>query len=157
MKHESERMKQFFSCCLLVVISLGLAASAVAQEFRGSVSGRVLDPSGAAVPGAQVTVTNTATNVSNLVTTNEDGNYTVSFVPDFKATLTNCPQGMPRTTIKGSTVDATFDTSCFYFHDAAVQTNGLTILSSSAPTSESDCRITYAPSPRVSLRSAVNR
>jgi hypothetical protein len=37
----------------------------------------------------------------------------------------NCPQGIPRATIKGSTVDATFDTSCFYFHDAAVQTNGV--------------------------------
>ena len=37
----------------------------------------------------------------------------------------NCPQGAPRTTIKGSTVDTTFDTTCFYFHDAAVQTNGI--------------------------------
>src|SRR5262249_2730679 len=37
----------------------------------------------------------------------------------------NCPQGMPHATIEGSTVDNTFDTSCFYFHDAAGKTKGV--------------------------------
>ena len=37
----------------------------------------------------------------------------------------NCDPSRLRTTISGSHVDNTFDTSCFYFHDAAVQTNGV--------------------------------
>src|SRR5262249_27108049 len=37
----------------------------------------------------------------------------------------NCDPSKLHTKITGSTVDATFDTSCFYFHDAAVQTNGV--------------------------------
>jgi len=83
MKPSSAPVKQLFHCCLLLFISLGLvAAPAVAQEFRGSVTGRVIDPSGASVPGAQVTVTNTATNVSHSVTTNEQGVYTVLYLAD---------------------------------------------------------------------------
>src|SRR5215813_1863465 len=83
MKPSSAPVKQLFSCCLLFIISWGLvAAPAVAQEFRGSVTGRVIDPSGASVPGAQVTVTNTGTNVSHSVTTNEQGVYTVLYLAD---------------------------------------------------------------------------
>jgi len=66
---------------LSFVLLMGLTVgSATAQEFRGSISGRVTDPSGASVPGSQVTVTNTATNVSNTVTTNEAGVYTVLYL-----------------------------------------------------------------------------
>jgi hypothetical protein len=43
---------------------------------------------------------------------------------DSRNLYSNCDLSTLRTTISGKTVDATFDTSCFYFHDAAVQTNG---------------------------------
>ncbi|HYW43133.1 MAG TPA: carboxypeptidase-like regulatory domain-containing protein [Bryobacteraceae bacterium] len=36
-------------------------SSPVGQEYRGSMPGRVTDPTGAVIPAAQVTVTNTAT------------------------------------------------------------------------------------------------
>jgi hypothetical protein len=42
------------------------------QEYRGSLSGRVLDPSGAAVPGAHLTPTNTATTVRLTTHTNAE-------------------------------------------------------------------------------------
>ena len=48
--------------CLIFALFL-VTEGLFGQEYRGSLSGRVLDPSGAAVPGAQVTLTNTATNV----------------------------------------------------------------------------------------------
>ena len=74
MKTRSEQTRTFLSCCMLAVIGFGLiVASAAAQEFRGSITGRVAEPGGAAVSGAKVTVTNTATNVSESVSTNEDG------------------------------------------------------------------------------------
>jgi len=82
MKPGSES-KQLLRCSLLASICVALvAASAMAQEFRGTITGRVLDASAAAIPGAQVTVTNTATNVSNSVTTNEEGVYTVLYLAD---------------------------------------------------------------------------
>src|SRR5262245_44609882 len=82
MKPGSE-LKQLLCCCLLASICLALVVqSATAQEFRGTITGRVLDASAAAIPGAQVTVTNTATNVSNSVTTNEEGVYTVLYLAD---------------------------------------------------------------------------
>ena len=52
-----------------------LCLSAYAQEARGSIQGRVTDPTGAIVPGATVTVTNTATNTSRRLTTNDTGYY----------------------------------------------------------------------------------
>jgi carboxypeptidase family protein/TonB-dependent receptor-like protein len=72
-------------CKTLFVISvvLGLSLSptaAPAQETRGSILGRVLDPSGAAIPGATVQATNMATNVTNETASNATGNYTFSYL-----------------------------------------------------------------------------
>ncbi len=50
-------------------------ASIAAQDSRGQIIGRVTDSSGAAVPGAEVKATNTATNVTLTSTANELGNY----------------------------------------------------------------------------------
>jgi hypothetical protein len=64
----------------LLLTSLCLLIPVAAQESRGSVSGRVTDPSGAAAAGARVTITNTATSTATTVTAGEDGNYTVPFL-----------------------------------------------------------------------------
>lgn len=65
------------TCVLFVSMMVSLAVS---QEFRGSISGRVTEASGAAVPGATVTVTNLATNTSTTATTNEGGVYTAIYL-----------------------------------------------------------------------------
>ena len=49
-------------CGLLAFL---LATALLAQQETGSMIGAVMDPSGSAVPGAQVTVRNTATSVSS--------------------------------------------------------------------------------------------
>src|SRR5262249_13599552 len=59
-------------------LSALLAASmlpALAQTSRGTVSGLVLDPQKAAIPGATVDLTNNDTNVVRSTTTNEAGLY----------------------------------------------------------------------------------
>lgn len=48
---------------------------ALAQTSRGNISGLVTDTNGAVVSGANVTITNTATNVSRKSTTNDEGLY----------------------------------------------------------------------------------
>lgn len=67
--------------CLVVVAVLALSMSAFAQVQFGQFSGTVLDPSGAAVANAKVTITGSATDVHFSATTNSGGNYTVTEVP----------------------------------------------------------------------------
>ena len=63
---------------LLAVVLLAISGhAAVAQDTTATILGNVTDPSGASVPKAEVTVTNTATNVSVVVTTTDSGAYTV--------------------------------------------------------------------------------
>lgn len=57
-----------------------LSGAGWGQETRGSIEGRVLDSTQAAVPGAKVTATNKGTNVGITATSNETGNYTIPFL-----------------------------------------------------------------------------
>src|SRR5947207_4846172 len=49
-----------------------------AQSTRGTIVGNVTDASGAAVPSAEVVVTNQGTNVSVTTKTGNEGEYTVT-------------------------------------------------------------------------------
>lgn len=66
--------------CLFVVFASVLALPAAAQDFRGAIAGRVLDQSGAALPGVVVTATNIATNVPTATTSNNEGSYTILYL-----------------------------------------------------------------------------
>jgi hypothetical protein len=70
-------LKRFFALALLAALP---ACAAHAQEFRGSIAGRVTEASGAAVPNATVTVTNTGTNTASTTTTNDGGDYLVLYL-----------------------------------------------------------------------------
>lgn len=52
-----------------------------AQKTSGQISGNVVDPSGAALPDATITVTQVGTGTQRTVTTSSDGNYTVTDLP----------------------------------------------------------------------------
>src|ERR1044071_7794704 len=56
-------------------VSLVFAAPALAQFETASVVGTIRDTSGAVVPGAKVTLTNTGTGVSVVRTSNGEGTY----------------------------------------------------------------------------------
>src|SRR5471030_1749850 len=59
---------------LLFLLTIGIPRAS-AQFDTASVVGTVKDTSGATVPDAKVTLTNTATGVSVIRTTSSDGNY----------------------------------------------------------------------------------
>jgi hypothetical protein len=61
----------------LVVALLCTAGAANAQTFRGAISGRVADQSGAVLPGVSVTATNDATGVARTTTTAATGDFSV--------------------------------------------------------------------------------
>ena len=57
-----------------------LAISGYAQEFRGTITGRVTDAQQASVPNAKITVTLLATGGRSQTTTGTDGLYTIPFL-----------------------------------------------------------------------------
>src|SRR5262249_35695242 len=67
----------FVAACAFVCVS---ALSVSAQDFRGQITGRINDASGARLPGVTVTVTNIATNVATPTTTNGEGEYAIPFL-----------------------------------------------------------------------------
>src|SRR5580693_7595721 len=69
---------------LLIAIALfgvGLSTVASGQTSTGRVVGFVTDPQGAAMVGAKVTVTNTATGIQEMATTDATGAYQVVDLP----------------------------------------------------------------------------
>src|SRR5947207_1321379 len=62
------------------VVLLILSVSAVSAYSQGltAVTGRVTDPTGAVIPGVEVTVTNAATGATRAVVSNEQGIYAVT-------------------------------------------------------------------------------
>ena len=66
---------------ILLTLSLLLAAGLAAQSFRGSIRGKVVDPSGAAIAGAKVTAKNIGTGLQREATTGADGGYVLAELP----------------------------------------------------------------------------
>ena len=66
-----------------IAILLCAAAGLFAQTGSGTITGRLVDPSGAVVPGGTVVILNTNTGVARTTTTNDAGIYVAAFLqPD---------------------------------------------------------------------------
>jgi hypothetical protein len=74
---------------------LGLASSVQAQTqiTTGVIQGTVVDPSGALVPGAEVTVKNPETNLTRSLTTGEEGRFVFLLLPSGTYTVTTTKAG----------------------------------------------------------------
>src|SRR5262249_51920729 len=62
------------STAIPVLVAL-LAAQLSAQSITGTINGFLVDPSGAVIPGAEVTLTNERTSESRSVATNDTGEF----------------------------------------------------------------------------------
>ncbi len=73
----------FLSWLALSLIVIGYTArTASAQVLYGSIVGTLTDETGAVVPKATVTVTNTSTGLSRQATTNDIGYYSIPNLPE---------------------------------------------------------------------------
>ena len=75
----------------LAVVLFVAAIPASGQVLTSRVDGRVLDQTGAVVPGVTVTLTNVATNLARETTTNSAGLYIIS--PGFAGDLSGRSHG----------------------------------------------------------------
>ena len=79
MYYFERQLKMFASLFLLIAC---LATGLIAQDISGTIGGTILDPSGATVPGAKVTITNTDRNqVVRTITTDTSGTYSAPLIP----------------------------------------------------------------------------
>ena len=85
--------KGFCSCGALLVVWICAAGLALSQNPTGKLVGMVTDPSGAAIAGARVTVTNTQTGTHSETTTGSDGRYQVLELPIGSYTVTVKQEG----------------------------------------------------------------
>ncbi len=94
------RKRAIAICVAMLVLAAGLAWSQVA-ETRGGITGRVMDPQGAVVPGATVVVTNVDTNLAQRTTTNETGYFEVNLLLAGKYTVSAEAAGFKKTVRSG--------------------------------------------------------
>ena len=75
----------FVKRCLVVLCiaagGVGIQPLLEAQQIVGAITGTVKDPSGAAIPDANVRATNVATNLSVTATSHGDGSYLIANLP----------------------------------------------------------------------------
>lgn len=91
----------------VVVPALVMMASsvAIAQIDTGSIVGTVSDGSGAVIPGASLTITNQATNVSVSVTSNNQGQYQVQALIPGLYTVVSKASGFASQQVKDIRID----------------------------------------------------
>src|SRR5437588_9860634 len=80
-------------CILLSFVATALWA----QSTGGTLSGKITSASGAAVPNAEITVTNVNANTSQKVLTGPDGSFTVSNLTPGTYRVEVVTQGFKRT------------------------------------------------------------
>src|SRR5213593_866281 len=89
--------KRIIAACVLSAMA---AASLLGQATTAAILGTVTDPTGAAVPGAMVTVTNTGTGIAQTAASDERGRYRVPSLSvgqyEVKAELATHPAGPGR-------------------------------------------------------------
>src|SRR5271156_2620431 len=92
--------KFIFALSLALLAVLMLPGTLKAQSIiSGDLAGTVSDPSGAAVPGAKVTVTSKATGTAHTTTTNASGAYRVPLLEPGDYTLVVAAQGFEQASL----------------------------------------------------------
>jgi hypothetical protein len=74
-------MKRSLVLLVSVIAWLAMPVLTWSQDATGRIIGTISDPSGAVVPGVQITVTNTATQDARKVVTNQDGYFQILALP----------------------------------------------------------------------------
>ncbi|MGH9872529.1 MAG: carboxypeptidase regulatory-like domain-containing protein [Pyrinomonadaceae bacterium] len=88
------------SICLFTTLLFAAAVAAQTQITTGIIQGTILDPNGAAVPGAAVEVKNVDTNFTRTTTSDEDGRFAALQLPSGRYTVTITKTGFATTVVE---------------------------------------------------------
>jgi hypothetical protein len=91
---------------MLATVLLCLTGWGGAQEFRGTISGAVTDPSGASIPGAQIVVKEVHTGTVNRTKSDAAGQYVVPFLLPGDYTITATATGFETLTHSNITLES---------------------------------------------------
>lgn len=87
--------------CILILLLNGLATVSFAQDITARVDGQVIDPAGAVVTSATITLTNTKTGEVRTVESDSSGNYTLTLIQPGTYDLSVKAQGFKEYLSKG--------------------------------------------------------
>ncbi|MDQ3749221.1 MAG: TonB-dependent receptor [Acidobacteriota bacterium] len=89
--------------CVAVILALSIIANA---QFKAGLQGTVTDPTGAVISGATVTLTSNETQLSQAITTSDDGFYRFSGLAPGLYTMTVEIQNFKKQTVENIKIDA---------------------------------------------------
>lgn len=119
---------------LLLLLSIGLLVGVHAQSSTtGNITGTVRDPQGAAVPKAEVTITEEKTGVSRTVRATEDGFYNATSLPAGVYTISSAPTGFKKTLTTGVELHVNENKTVNLDLQVGQVTETVTVTSESAP------------------------
>jgi hypothetical protein len=85
---------------IFLAILLLIGANFVfAQEYRGTIAGKITDPQGSVIPNGTVTIRNIGTNIETTIKTNEEGSFTVPLLIPGKYSVSATANGF-KTTVR---------------------------------------------------------
>src|SRR5262245_9691209 len=108
---EVNKMRRFIWLWLLIAITSveqAWAPSALAQVEQATITGTVMDKSGAVIPDAKVVVTNIRTQALRETKTTGDGHYTVPYLPVGQYEVTVEVAGFKKAQVKDVTLRVGF-------------------------------------------------
>src|SRR5687767_6543346 len=118
----------------LLLLSIGLLVGVHAQSSTtGNITGTVRDPQGAAVPKAEVTVTEEKTGVTRTVSATEDGFYNVTSLLPGIYTVSTSPAGFKKTITTGVEVHVNENKTVNLELQVGQVTETVTVTSEAAP------------------------
>src|SRR5437016_1796866 len=80
----------------LFLLAVLAPTALVAQEFRGTISGAVLDPQNSLIPKAKIQATETRTGVKSIAVSDSAGKYVIPFLPPGTYEITATAPGFKR-------------------------------------------------------------
>ncbi len=93
-----------FNTILSLAVALALGATPALAQFRASIQGTVTDPSGAVIPGALLTLTDTTNNYTQSAKSNAQGIYYLQALPADTFSLAVTASGFSGKTLTGVTI-----------------------------------------------------
>jgi hypothetical protein len=103
------RLGRLFAIGVVTALFFLVPKPASAQVSSGSISGTVVDPSGAVVPGAQVTATNTQTGARSRATSDTSGLFKLPLLPIGNYNIEVAKNGFQNLVVTGIQVTAGAD------------------------------------------------